>query len=188
MFMAVHSCSLLSAQRSRWYVHLFVVVSLLAGSAPLKAARPRQTPKGAVEQLSGSDGEQRLRIELPVIDGQPATVEMEPFTLWRENARIVVHDASGQERLLAPPPTRFYRGRILGADDSAVFVAVDSSGNARGMIAIGDRLFQLGRGVAPVGLPNSGSLQSNDGPLLIREFDTDRRAPSRSKTVHLRDG
>src|SRR5688572_23858051 len=107
--MAAHSCSLLSVQRSRWRMSLLIIASLLAGSAPLEAARPHQASTGVADQLSGGDGAQRLRIELPVIDGRPATVELEPFTVWRENARIVVHDPSGQEQLLVPPPTRLYR-------------------------------------------------------------------------------
>jgi len=170
--MTVHSCSLLSVQRSRWWMSLLILASLLGGSASLEAARPHQALKGVAEQLFGRDGAQPLRIELPVIDGQLATVELEPFTVWRENARIVVHGASGQERLLVPPSTRLYRGRIVGADDSAVFFAVDPSGDASGMIAVGDRLFEVGRGVAPLRAPTLERARAADAPLLVREFDT----------------
>lgn len=170
--MAVHSGYLLSVRRSRVYVYLCVVGSLLAGSTPLQAARPYQALRGVAEQLSRSDGAQRFRIELPVIDGQPTTVEVQPFTVWRKDARIVVHGASGEERLLAPPSTRFYRGRIVDVADSAVFFAVEPSGDASGMIAIGDHLFQIGRGVPVPGAPNIERRQAADDPLLIREFDT----------------
>lgn len=169
--MSVDSCSSLAVQRSGWRVSLLVVVGLLAGSAPLDAARPHQARREAAEQLSRNDGAQRLRIELPVIDGEPALIELEPFTVWREGARIVVRGASGQERLLAPPSTRLYRGRVVGVGDSAVFVAVEPSGDARGMIAIGDRLFQIGRGVTPPGATGERP-PTADEPLLTREFDT----------------
>lgn len=142
-------------------------------TASLEAAGPIQTQKAIVEQLSHSDaaGRRLIRLALPEIDGHSATVEVEPFSVWGKNARIVVHGVSNEKRFLAPPDTRFYRGRIVDADDSAVFFAVAPSGALSGMIAIGDQLLQVGRGVRQ-GIEKRSPFQSNDGPVLIREFDT----------------
>lgn len=132
------------------------------------AARPYHAL--SIERLSRANTG-KLTVDLPLIDGEPAAIELEPFEVWRDNAAIVVYGANGSQRSIPVPSTRLYKGRVAGVVDSAVFLAVEPSGDLRGMIAMRDRLFQIGRGVPRQRLEKGERRQSVE-PVLVREFDT----------------
>jgi len=148
-------------------VAVLLVVSVLA-AVSLQAARPHRVADDVVEQLFQSATASQLTIALPLAEGELSTIELEPFSLWRENAQIVVHRAGAEIRTMAPPSTRLLRGRIVGAADSAVFLSLDSAGGVQGMIAFRDRLFQVGRGIPEQRAPRV----AHEEPLLVRELDT----------------
>lgn len=68
----------------------------------------------------------RIRIErVPLVDGRPATLELERFEVWTERADIQVFGEKGRViHRLSPTAHRFYRGDVSGHPDSLVYFSV----------------------------------------------------------------
>lgn len=87
----------------------------------------------------------RLEIEnVPLVNGSPATLELERFEVWAPNAEIKVFGANEQVvEKLAAPAAQYYRGRVAGDAESLVFLSID--GNVvEGLIYTGERKFGIG--------------------------------------------
>lgn len=86
----------------------------------------------------------------PLPDRLPVDLELEPFEILTEDARIVAVDEHG-ERELPRPRVQAYRGRVLGDPDSRVTLTL-FEGRIAGSIATWDERFV----VAPVSFDLAG--------------------------------
>ena len=98
------------------------------------------------------------------------TLEVEPMEVWAKDAKIIVYGAAGKETIIAPPDVKYFKGRVRGEDESAVFMSRSADGSIRGMVLIGERRWALGSGVRRTRMA-SGRRASEDAPLLIAEID-----------------
>ncbi|HEX2060517.1 MAG TPA: M12 family metallo-peptidase, partial [Thermoanaerobaculia bacterium] len=79
-----------------------------------------------------------------LIDGEPATLELERFEVWADNAEIKVFGENGKVlETLTPPAAEYYRGSVAGQPDSLAFVSVMGD-RVEGIIYAADRKFALG--------------------------------------------
>jgi hypothetical protein len=104
----------------------------------------------------------RLQVDgVPLVNGEPETLELERFEVWAPNAEIKVFGAN--ETLvekLAPPAAHYYRGRVVGDAESLVFLSVDGD-RVEGLIYTGDRKFGVGSRLR--------SRKANDLEVVIEE-------------------
>lgn len=98
------------------------------------------------------------------------TLEVEPMEVWAKDAKIIVYGAGGAETTIAPPDVKYFKGRVRGEDESAVFLSRSADGSIRGMVLIGERRWALGSGVRRSRVA-SGRRAREDAPLLIAEID-----------------
>ncbi len=98
-------------------------------------------------------------------------LQLERMQVWAEDAKIVVYDAAGQAAILAPPTVQYFKGRVVGEDDSAVFFSMSADGRIRGMVIAGERKWNIGSGVRKI---ERSRLPDGDAfaPVLIGEIDT----------------
>lgn len=87
----------------------------------------------------------RLELEgVPLVNGEPETLELERFEVWAPNADIKIFGANEQViEKLAPPSAQYYRGRVAGDADSLVFLSIDGP-VVEGLIYTGERKFAIG--------------------------------------------
>lgn len=123
---------------------LVATVFLFAGLA--EAAMQHKIESGALAPLDGPVRVgAKLKVEqIPLVDGEPATLEVERFEVWADHADIKVFGPNQEvvERL-PRPKTRYYRGRVAGEPGSIVFLAVDGR-KVDGLIYVGDLKFAIG--------------------------------------------
>ena len=110
---------------------------------------------GAVQYRIQSDSITRLQAPLALgakvkldripVDGRDETLDLQRFEVFARDAEIKVYGAN-EEVLdqLAPPPVRYYRGRIANEADSLAFVSIEADGRIEGVIFKGDRRFGIG--------------------------------------------
>lgn len=146
--------------------------SLLA--LPSFASRPYPVDDAIATRLErGVQHGQKLRLErIPLIDGNPATLELERFEVWAPDAQFIVHEADGKHtRTLPRPRTRYYKGQVAGDRDSIVVVSVDEGGAIDGNVFMRDRVFSIGRGRARGETTAHNGDDATRWQLLIREID-----------------
>jgi hypothetical protein len=122
---------------------LLVAVSLLLEPTPaISGGLPDGVPVGPelASRLGVPSGEpvrvERLQLEA----NRTVSVDLEPFTVWAQDAVIEV--TGGVEvRRLPIPEERYFRGRVAGEPDSLVFVAVGRKSS--GFVQIGGRTWTL---------------------------------------------
>jgi hypothetical protein len=144
----------------------------LLGAIPAFASRPYVVEQSAVAKLRA--GGQRVVIEqMPMFDGNPATVVLERFEVWAPDAQIIKYDKDRKETRVPRPTTKFYRGRINGDAESLVFVSVQANGEIDGMAFSGDgkRKLAMRHGVRAGAERRTGRRDDDEAPLLVREFD-----------------
>jgi hypothetical protein len=78
---------------------------------------------------------------IPLVDGEPKTLELEELDVWAPNAEIVLFDAQGKTTTLPRPSVRYFRGTVAGDPDSMVFVALGRG--VTGFVITKDRKFVL---------------------------------------------
>jgi hypothetical protein len=142
---------------------------------PLFASRPYVVEDGIAQRLErgAAPGERLVLDHVPVIDGNPMSLELQRFEVWAPDAKITIHDSNGVHEE-DPPHRIFYRGSVTGSEDSLAFFSVDptDSRNLEGIILIGERKFSLGRGVrTPLRAARPGAGDDDPRPLLVRELD-----------------
>src|SRR5262245_10916502 len=82
-------------------------------AAPLFASRPFVIDHDVAVRLERGveHGEKLLLENVPMIDGNPTTLELERFEVWAPDAKIIVYEADGKTTHTTPrPTTRFYKG------------------------------------------------------------------------------
>ena len=85
----------------------------------------------------------RLKLSrIPLIDGEPATLELERFDVMAPNAEAFVYDAEGKRTAFKLTPMRFFRGRIAGVPDSLVFLSITDD-TIEGLVMSGERKFTM---------------------------------------------
>src|SRR5258708_9295709 len=143
---------------------------------PLLASRPYLVDNEVVQLLEqgAAPGKKLVIGHVPILDGDPMSLELVPFEVWAPNATIVVHEADGKTtHTLAPPATKFYKGGVVGEPGSTVAVSVEPNGHIEGKIFVRNRIFYIGRGVEERALrPGSRSeggaeVSEEDKPLLV---------------------
>jgi hypothetical protein len=145
---------------------------VLLGAIPAYASRPYLVEQSAVSKLRA--GGQKIVIEqMPMFDGDPATVVLERFEVWAPDAQIIKYDRDRKETRVPRPTTKFYRGRISDDSDSLVFVSVEANGEISGTAFSGDgkRKLSIRHGVRAGGERRTGRRDDDEAPLLVREFD-----------------
>src|SRR5258708_218632 len=165
----------------RAHLALFLVAgSTVLSALPLMAMPPYLVDEAVITRLARGAGDNgKLVLEhVPLIDGNEATLELEPFEVWAADARIVVHGSDGKPHTLPRPAAHFNRGQVAGEPESTIAISVEENGTVRGTIFVRDRVFALGHGVRQGGpgdqqpRRDDGDTRPGDrGPLLVREFD-----------------
>src|SRR5258708_22307700 len=149
------------------------VLLTLCGAATAFASRPYLVEERAVSKLRAG-GQKLIVDQMPMFDGNPATLILERFEVWAPDAEIIKYDADRKETRVPRPTTKFYRGRINGDPDSLVFLSVEANGQIGGMALSGDgkRKLSIRRGVRAAGPSELGKPRGdNTEPLMVREFD-----------------
>ena len=157
------------------FTRLVLIVSLLGFAAPLFAVQPYAIDDQIVARLR-SGGERLVIDGIPLANGEPVTIELQRFDVWRADAQVIELGADGKERRLPVPKTRFYQGRVAGDPQSTVFVSLQTDGTISGMVATAGKAFSIGHGLTAereVHGPRDVEQQpaSSRAPLLIREYD-----------------
>ena len=81
---------------------------------------------------------------VPLLDGEPGTLDVEQFDVWAPGADIKVFGADGEVlEQLKPPPVRYFRGEVKGHPGSLVFLSVGTH-RVDGLVYAGDRKFAIG--------------------------------------------
>lgn len=163
------SVSVVAQRKLRFLCGAAIVICAL----PLLANRPYLVDDNValVLQRGTAPGKKLVFDRVPVIDGNPSTLELERFDVWAKGAKIVIHDENGTHEE-DPPARYFYKGRVTGQDDSMVFLSVDpkDARDVQGVILIAEKRFFIGRGIRTGGRPSAG-LELDAAPLLIRQAD-----------------
>lgn len=150
---------------------LAVVFAFVASSA---FALPARVIHGDITQLL-SDVPAGGRVTLRNIElGRESLdhLELEPMEVWAKDARIIVYGPGGTETIIPPPAIQYFKGRVIGEDDSLVFVSMSADGSVRGMVMIGERRWTMGTGVRKSAAPKKGSNKiDREAPILISEND-----------------
>jgi hypothetical protein len=104
------------------------------------------------------------------------SVVLEPIEVWAKDAKVVVFDANGGQTILPPPDVKYFKGRVLGEDESAVFLSKSVDGSIRGIVLIGERRWTIGTGVRlrdgnPRTGPRTDAVREDEAPILVNESD-----------------
>ncbi len=159
---------------------LFATAFVVCAAPPMFATRPFVVDHELAVRLEKgiAPGETLELRDIALIDGNPATLTLERFEVWRPDAEIIVYEADGKSfHKLPRPDTKFYKGMVNGDRDSVVEISVGRNGRIAGMIMANDRIFTIGRGI-PLHNGVRAARRDDDvtpidrsDPLLIREFD-----------------
>ena len=148
---------------------VFVIVMLTAVSAlahPASVFTP--TLRRALQNI-GKDGKTTLR-DVALREGRLDTIEIEPMEVWAKDAKLIVFGAAGEQTLIPPPAVKYFKGRVDGEPDSAVFFSMSADGSVRGMILIGERRWNVGSGVRKGG-GRERRERNGEAPVFAVEAD-----------------
>jgi Metallo-peptidase family M12 len=162
---------------SRFAVSSALVFASLASPCFAASARALNRNIGPVLESMPADGKALLR-DISLGRESLDILEIEPMQVWASDAKITVYGAAGQETVIAPPDVKYFKGRVVGEDESVVFFSRSADGSIRGMVLIGARAWSLGSGVRKGAHPAADvrkDLEQGpadaDAPLLISEID-----------------
>jgi hypothetical protein len=163
---------------SRFVVSSALVFASLASPSFAASARALNRNIAPVLEAMPAEGKVLLR-DISLGRESLDTLEIEPMQVWASDAKITVYGAAGEETVIAPPDVKYFKGRVVGEDESAVFFSRSANGSIRGMVLIGGRAWTLGTGVRKGAHPaadfrkdleDQGPVDA-DAPLLISEVD-----------------
>jgi Metallo-peptidase family M12 len=146
---------------------------------PSSGASVRQLDRRIVNALASvpEDGKVTLR-DLPLGRESLDHIELEPMQVWADDAKIVVFGADGQETIIRPPDIRYFKGRVVGEADSAVFFSRSADGSVRGAVMLGERRWTIATGIRATSRPGASVRldlgerpAEGDAPLLITEVE-----------------
>ena len=159
---------------------VFFAFAAFAIATPLFASRPFVINGDFASRLErGAAPGEKLVLEAGLIDGLPTKLELERFELWTPDAQIIVYEADGKSFHTIPrPATRFYKGTVNGDPESIASISVGKNGRIAGTLFVGERVYEIGRGIARTGVAANRARSEDDvtpidrgAPLFIREFD-----------------
>ena len=131
---------------------------------------------GRVLAAMQSDGKATLR-DVPLGRESLDVLEIEPMQVWAKDAKILAYGPTGEATRIAPPDVKYFKGRVKGEDESAVFFSRSANGTVRGLVLIGDRHWVIGTGVRAGVRPVADVRREYElpadpaAPLLISEID-----------------
>lgn len=108
------------------------------------------------------------------------TLQIEPMQVWAADAKILAFGPTGESQVVPAPDVKYFKGRVEGEEESAVFFSRSSNGAIRGMVLIGERSWIIGHGVRAGDRPTADVRRefeigadrvTPDTPLLIAEID-----------------
>ena len=146
-----------------------LVFASIASSSFAGPVRELDPQIGRVLETIPRDGKATLR-DISLGRESLDTLELEPMEVWAKDAKIIVYGAAGAETTIAPPDVKYFKGRVRGEDESAVFISRSADGSIRGIVLIGERRWAFGSGVRK-SREKSGHKALEDVPLLITEID-----------------
>jgi hypothetical protein len=170
-------------KRMRKGVLLAHAVVALFWSAPLMASRSYRVGDAlAIRLEQGVDYGETLRLDpVPLIDGDPATLDLERFEVWAAESQITVHEGDGKSTHVLPrSATRFYKGHVAGEPDSAIAISVEPDGQINGTIFVRERVFSLASAIRLRGAgtreprgedPAPSRERTEPKALFVREID-----------------
>ncbi|HEX3070601.1 MAG TPA: M12 family metallo-peptidase [Thermoanaerobaculia bacterium] len=159
-----------------------LVVALLY-SAPLFASRSYRVGDAVAMRLElGVEHGETLHLDrVPLINGDPATLDLERFEVWDAESRVTVHEADGKTTHVLPrSAARFYRGSVAGESDSAIAISVEPDGQIEGTIFVRERVFSIASATRLTGAgtrephaedPAVTRDRTERAVLLVREID-----------------
>lgn len=165
---------------------LLILASALVAAfshEPLMASRSYRVSPAVTSHIGlGVDHGESMRLDsFPLINGDPATLELERFEVWDSESQFVVHEADGKSMKVFPRPlTRFFKGRVVGESDSAVAISVEPDGQINGTIFVRERVFSLGTATRLSGAtarephsedPSPSRERTERTDLFVREID-----------------
>ena len=95
----------------------------------------------ALERLR--DAERIVIADFPLPERRSVNLELHAVEVVRPDARFVRVDPDGTERVTAPPDMRFFRGRVVGVDESRV-VLTAYDGTIAGRLSVHGESFGFG--------------------------------------------
>jgi len=161
----------------RRVVRMMAAVLALQASSALAAAPPVQLRNDIVDELRKprAAGEKIVIRNIDLGGEGTDTLELEPMELWAPDAIIRVWGPTGVPTLMAVPKYENFKGRVVGSDDSIVFISY-RKGRLVGSIIAGARKFNLGtafplRSREPRYQDPNFDLSGERLPLLLVEVD-----------------
>lgn len=131
---------------------LAVLMALLAAhpalAAPAAATASAASASAFAATARGTALGGRLTVTGYWLEGEAtdSTLVLTRYNIWRPDAQIVVHSASGAQSVQGPPTTAYFRGHIAGDSASSVVLSVNAAGGMAGLALRGDGTqFMLGR-------------------------------------------
>lgn len=99
------------------------------------------------------------------------TIEIEPMKVWADDARVFVHTDEGM-KVQKPMPASYFKGHVVGEDESTVFLRMNERRQISGIVTMGDRQLHIGSGI----LRRNGRLldrgnAEDRAPVLVSEVD-----------------
>ncbi len=155
-----------------------ILLALLIFSSAAWAERTTISPETSViGQLRALPAERALRLESVRLHGQEQALDLElqPFTVYADGARISVHQADGTTRTEPMPNSRWYAGVIAGQHQSRVMIALHETSGLRGLVFLPDgELHLLAAG--------SAARSPEDSGLVTRRIDVEAELAGREFT------
>jgi len=90
--------------------------------------------RDALERLRKDSGP--LSISMPISHMESLTLEMEPFHVLNDDARLVRMSPTGEPQPLPQPNVTMFRGRVAGQPGSHAFLAMTDQGSANGYVTL----------------------------------------------------
>lgn len=165
----------------RVVLRLFVAALFVASFTSSSFAGPaKELDRNIGRLLAAMPGEGKSTFHgVPLGRESLDTIEIEPMEVWAKDAKILADGPTGEPTQIAPPDVKYFKGRVKGEDESAVFFSRSANGAIRGMVLIGERRWIIGSGVrldrrvvdVRKEFETGAELVDGNTPLLIREID-----------------
>lgn len=124
----------------------FVLITFFAGLPAMAAVETRLDDTIVQRLLHVSATQSRLRLErVPLVAGRPADVELEEFSLWAPDGKIMVRQDDGSFRSETPEPVRYFGGHVAGYPESTAMFAIGAKGGPSGLVIVDGERFEMGR-------------------------------------------
>jgi len=126
----------------RW-IRAFAASAVLCSAASLSAMTVSKLSDDAFAPLREAAVRGKIRLGIPLDGDRRSSIDVEQFEVWAPGGKVVIHSATGVERV-DPPARRFYRGLVDGDRESFAFFSLDPATSAvEGLIVVRERKYSI---------------------------------------------